>query len=107
MNERYQAPTDWFVEGEIYDVVKAKLADGSVAPLAHVDPGCVLHPDACAEAARMMAAAPKVLAALRDVPLPSSNGTAFEFYERFYKWFKGVWERAIAEAEGRAQPTKL
>ena len=102
MNERYQAPTDWFIEGEIYDVVKAKAADGSALTLAHVDPGCVLHPDACAEAARMMAAAPKALRELRAFVAYHDQPYATED-------LSAIVERAaavLAEAEGRVKPAK-
>lgn len=52
--------------------------------------------------ARLIAAAPDLLAVLSDCPLPSTMGTAEEHYRRFYAWYDGPVQAAIARAEGRS-----
>jgi len=44
-------------------------------------------------------AAPAMYEALSDVPLPSCNGDKAEWYARFYVWYCGARQAAIAQAE--------
>ena len=50
--------------------------------------------------AALIAAAPAMYEALSDVPLPSCNGDKAEWYARFYAWYCGARQAAIAQAEG-------
>lgn len=52
--------------------------------------------------ANLIAAAPELLDALVNVPLPSTIGTAEEHYRRFYAWLEGPARAAIAKATGAA-----
>ena len=49
--------------------------------------------------APFVAAAPAMYEALSDVPLPSCNGDKAEWYARFYVWYCGARQAAIAQAE--------
>ncbi len=49
--------------------------------------------------AALIAAAPAMYEALSDVPLPSCNGDKAEWYARFYAWYCGARQAAIAQAE--------
>lgn len=51
--------------------------------------------------AHLIAAAPAMYEALSDVPLPSCNGDKAEWYARFYAWYCGARQAALAQAEGR------
>ena len=50
--------------------------------------------------AALIDAAPAMYEALSDVPLPSCNGDKAEWYARFYAWYCGARQAAIAQAEG-------
>ncbi len=46
--------------------------------------------------AHLLAAAPDLLKALEDVPLPSSMGGWAEFIPRFYNWYEGQRKAALS-----------
>jgi hypothetical protein len=61
-------------------------------------------PETAEANARLIAAAPALYEALEDVPLPNTNGTAAEFYGRFYDWYEGARRAALSAA--RPAPTE-
>ena len=70
--------------------------------LAKTEPGGAFAMSEQQEAnATLLAAAPAMYEALSDVPLPSCNGDKAEWYARFYVWYCGARQAAIAQAEGR------
>ena len=81
----------------IYKVITDRPMGGLVADVSAwwVDTESARHN------AHLIAAAPAMYEALSDVPLPSCNGDKAEWYARFYVWYYGARQAAIAQAEER------
>lgn len=56
----------------------------------------------CDANARLIAAAPDLLAALEACPLPSTMGSVSDHYQRFYDWYHSRARAAISKANGAA-----
>ena len=91
-------PGPWVVsdDGDITLIIHAPKDEVDIARMSN---DCEMFSEIRANA-HLIAAAPAMYAALSDVPLPSCNGDKAEWYARFYAWYCGAGQAAIAQAEG-------
>jgi hypothetical protein len=87
-------PWDVQAKGYYFDVV-ARINDGLICSISK-DPG---DEGEAERLARLIAAAPRLLAVLLSAPLPSVQESTVDFLGRFYDWYEDRKE-AIVQAIG-------
>ena len=92
-------PGPWAVsdDGDMTLIIHAPKDEVDIARMSN---DCEMFSEIRANA-HLIAAAPAMYEALSDVPLPSCNGDKAEWYARFYAWYCGARQAALAQAEGR------
>ena len=92
-------PGPWAVsdDGDMTLIIHAPKDEVDIARMSN---DCEMFSEIRANA-HLIAAAPAMYEALSDVPLPSCNGDKAEWYARFYAWYCGARQAAIAQAEGK------
>ena len=91
-------PGPWAVsdDGDMTLIIHAPKDEVDIARMSN---DCEMFSEIRANA-HLIAAAPAMYEALSDVPLPSCNGDKAEWYARFYAWYCGARQAALAQAEG-------